>query len=625
MVSHTTYRPEIDGLRALAVLAILLHHAGVAWLPGGYLGVDLFFVISGFVITRLIAAELEAGTFSLAGFWRRRARRIVPALAVLLLATLIAAWVMMSPAQMKDFLPVFFGAATMVPNIVLWFDVGYFAQDAANRPLLHLWSLGVEEQFYLLYPLLLLALWTLRPRARWWSLLALATASLLAAATLVAFAPSAGFYLLPSRIWELVTGALAALSLWRPAGRTAQAWALAALVLILVPMLLFGPRSPGLATLPPVLGAALCLMAARPDTWVGRGLVTRPLVQIGKASYGAYLWHWPLLAFARIHMADEPSLTAKLALTGGALVLGWASWRWIEAPFRRGTEPVLPRVGIIGAIFGLGALSGLAALATLGEGLGWRTLTWPGIQPSQIEAIAQERNDLVRNGTCHLRDETIPFQEFRATWNCQAVSGDGLTGWPVALYGDSNASDVGMVLRLTGRNPMQMSMHGCSLVPSQMRPDCRMAADDLRAAAKAAGIDTVVLANLWQQAELTPSALVELEIWWHEAFETVVLVSPLPRYPALDERLLRWPKDKVAALPPDLSAADSFAAARKRTAGSDLLIIDAASLFCGERPGCSPQGEGPLMLDGLAHLTPEGARGHASRLEATGLLQRLGQ
>ncbi len=160
------YRPEVDGLRALAILAIMVNHAGVSWLPGGYLGVDIFFVISGFVITRLIMAEQADGTFTLAAFWRRRVRRILPAFAVVLLACLGASWILMTPQQMDDFLRVYFGATAMVPNIVLWMDVGYFTEDAATRPLLHLWSLGVEEQFYLFFPVITFLLWHRSARTR---------------------------------------------------------------------------------------------------------------------------------------------------------------------------------------------------------------------------------------------------------------------------------------------------------------------------------------------------------------------------------------------------------------------------------------------------------------------------
>lgn len=622
---HPTYRPEVDGLRALAVLAILLHHAGVPFLPGGYLGVDVFFVISGYVITRLMLADIEAATFTLKGFWTRRVRRILPALVVLLAVCLPLAWVMMSSRQMEDFLPVFLGATAMVPNIVLWGNVGYFTQWATTRPLLHLWSLGVEEQFYLLYPVLLWGLWRagMSETGRRWVLRGLGLLSLVLAAWLVVAAPTAGFFLLPSRIWELVLGALVATSGWQPGSRARQIWSLLGLILILVSLLVYGPKSPGPATLPPVLGAALCILAARSDTWVGQGLALGPLVWIGRISFGAYLWHWPLLAFTRIHLAEEPALALKLALMALAIALGWLSWRFVETPFRRKEAPILPRFGIGAGLLSMGLLAAAGGLVMLAEDRDWRQLRWPGMQIAEKDAIRTERHRWVRSGSCHLANSTDPFPPFRAGWNCPAASADGLKGWPVALFGDSNGADVAMVLRMTGRNPMQMTLWGCSVVPSHMRPDCRLAADDLRAAAKGAGLKVVVLANLWQPFEATPEALVELELWWGEVFDTVVLVGPLPRFEALDERFLRWPRERVAKLTPDFELAEAFAAARRRVAGSELVVIDATALFCGDRPGCSPLGEGPLMLDDWSHLSREGARGYADRLAATGVLERL--
>jgi SGNH domain (fused to AT3 domains) len=156
-----------------------------------------------------------------------------------------------------------------------------------------------------------------------------------------------------------------------------------------------------------------------------------------------------------------------------------------------------------------------------------------------------------------------------------------------------------------------------------MRPDCRVMAERLRTAARDAGITTVILANLWQRPELTPELLVEIEVWWSEGFDRVILASPLPRFTHIEERLLRWPRDRVAALTPDLSLAEGFARARARVAGSELVVLDAEQLFCGDRPGCSVLGEGPLQRDGWSHLTVEGATGYAERLRATGFLASL--
>jgi SGNH domain (fused to AT3 domains) len=169
-----------------------------------------------------------------------------------------------------------------------------------------------------------------------------------------------------------------------------------------------------------------------------------------------------------------------------------------------------------------------------------------------------------------------------------------------------------------------MTLWGCSLAPSRMRPDCLVAAEDLRAAAREAGIKTVILVNRWQKSEMTPELMVEIEVYWGEVFSRMVMVAPLPAFAALDERLVRWPRKKVLQIPVDMDAVEAFAAARKRIAGSEMQVIDAVPLFCGDRPGCAPFGVGPLFLDAESHLSAEGAKGYAARLEASGQLQGLG-
>jgi peptidoglycan/LPS O-acetylase OafA/YrhL len=623
MSATGTYRPEVDGLRALAVIAIMGNHAGVPWLPGGYLGVDIFFVISGFVITRLIMAEQASGTFSLLAFWRRRVRRILPALAVVLLACLGASLVLLTPQQMEDFLRVYFGALVMVPNIVLWTDVSYFTEAAATRPLLHLWSLGVEEQFYLFFPFILFLLWRRSARTRWATLSAIALASFVCASALLVVDPTAGFYLLPSRAWELIAGALAALAVRRPGPRASQVLSVVGLLLVLVPLFIFRPASPGPETLIPIAGVVLCLLTAGSTTLVGRVLTASPIILIGKGSYGAYLWHWPLLVFARIQNVDEPSLAVKLALMVVALSLGLASWRWIETPFRRSSEPLLPGAGIlagIGLMAGLAVLGGAVAIA---DARGWRNLAWEGWHPDEIEALKEARASLVGSGTCHLVGDGGPSAPFLRDWNCRGQTDGAYRGWPVALYGDSHGSNFSMVLRLTGRNPMQMTMWSCSLAPSLMRPECREAAEQLRTAAQEAGIDTVILVNRLVKSEVTPDRLVEIELYWSEVFPKIVLVSPLPEFENLGARLIRWPHERVRQIPADMAVPEAFTAARKKISGSTMQIIDAAALFCGDRPGCAPIGKGPLMDDALGHMTIEGAQGYAERLEASGLLQAL--
>jgi hypothetical protein len=191
------------------------------------------------------------------------------------------------------------------------------------------------------------------------------------------------------------------------------------------------------------------------------------------------------------------------------------------------------------------------------------------------------------------------------------------------LFGDSHAGNFSMVLRLTGRNPMQMTMWGCSLAPSLMRPECREAAELLRSAAREEGIETVILVNRWVLSEAKPETLVEIENYWSEVFPNLVIASPLPSYEKLDARLVHWPRERARRIPANMEVPEAFAAARKRVSGSNMQVIDGAVLFCGSRPDCAPVDGLPLMFDDKSHLTVTGARGYAERLEATGILQSL--
>ena len=336
------YRKEIDGLRALAVVPVILFHAGVGAFAGGFVGVDVFFVISGYLITTLILAERAAGTFSLADFYERRARRILPALFVVMGACVGLAWLYLLPAEMKSFGQGVTAAAAFVANVffVIKRD-DYFGLQSDGNPLLHLWSLSVEEQYYLLFPVFLLLAWKLgRPRI---ALLlgVVAAASLAAAQWASAHAPMAVFFLLPTRGWELLIGALVALHLFgcesAPRRRAVdETLALAGLLLTAAAVFAFDESVPfpGFYALVPTVGAALIIAFATPQTLVGRLLGSRLAVGIGLVSYSAYLWHQPLFAFNRTLGDGPPAPVSFLALALLAFALAWLTWRFVEQPFR---------------------------------------------------------------------------------------------------------------------------------------------------------------------------------------------------------------------------------------------------------------------------------------------------
>jgi peptidoglycan/LPS O-acetylase OafA/YrhL len=341
--SYISYRPDVDGLRAIAVLSVVLCHAGLGF-AGGYVGVDVFFVISGYLITSLIVKDIERGTFSLAAFWERRIRRILPALATVTVATLLAGWFLLMPDAYASLGKSVVGLALLISNVHFVRDTGYFEAAAAEKPLLHTWSLAVEEQFYLCVPVFLLLL-ARNARSR-------RAAVLLAVALVVSLGwsiygthryPVATFYLLPSRAWELFAGALLAflpVSWLSGSSRCKEFAAALGLACILIPCVAYdqNTRFPGLAALPPVLGTALLIWSGNASAVrlpiTSRCLAWRPLVFVGLISYSLYLWHWPVFAFARSQSILPLSYSHRFALVVASVSLGAISWRYVELPFR---------------------------------------------------------------------------------------------------------------------------------------------------------------------------------------------------------------------------------------------------------------------------------------------------
>ena len=335
------YRREIDGVRALAVLPVMFFHAGLQTFSGGYVGVDVFFVISGYLITKIILSEREAGTFTLARFYERRARRILPALYVVMLACLPFAWLWLLPTDMESFSQSLVAVSAFSSNLLFWWQSGYFEPAAELKPLLHTWSLAVEEQYYLLFPVLLILMLRLGRRWTMALLAALATLSLGAAQWGSIVDPTATFYLLPTRIWELLIGVLVAFhsstdNRHDPNIVVSQLGSAIGLSLLAYAVLAFDKEtpSPSLYTLVPTVGTALIILFTTSQTLVGKLLGHKLFVGVGLISYSAYLWHQPILAFARHRGLGEQSQFLLGALTIGALIPAYVSWRYVETPFR---------------------------------------------------------------------------------------------------------------------------------------------------------------------------------------------------------------------------------------------------------------------------------------------------
>lgn len=339
-LSTMNYRREIDGLRALAVVPVVLFHAGFPAFSGGFVGVDIFFVISGYLITSILVEENEKGRYSIIGFYERRARRILPALFFVIASCIPFACVWMPPDVLVSFGRSIVAVTLFGSNFLFWKETGYFQAAAEEKPLLHTWSLAVEEQYYLLFPLLITVLWPLGRQKTAWVLSIGAIGSLFLTEIGWRHWPTANFFLAPFRAWELLAGSLIALYFQtRPA--VSRRWhdyaAFTGIALVVGAIVLFNPNTPfpSLWATLPVLGTAMIILFALPGTTAARLFSLPPLVGIGLISYSVYLWHQPLYAFARIVSLGQPSTTVYLSLATLSVVLGWVSWRFVESPFRQ--------------------------------------------------------------------------------------------------------------------------------------------------------------------------------------------------------------------------------------------------------------------------------------------------
>ena len=448
-------RKEIDGLRAVAVAPVVLWHAGVNAVSGGFVGVDVFFVISGYLITGLIVSEREAGTFTLARFYERRARRILPALLLVVACFVPFAWLWAPIGLLNGYGRSLAAVTAFISNYVFIGSSGYFVAIGQEKPLLHTWSLAVEEQYYLIFPLLLLMLWRLGRRK---VVAALAVGAVLSFGLAELYAlrgDGDGFYLLPTRAWELLIGALAALTPhdpFAPADRWRQGLSLAGLAAIVFSVFALDPAAafPSLYALLPTLGAAAILLSATPGTLVHRLLSSAPFVGLGLISYSAYLWHQPLFVFARlrhVHDVPAPTMAGLVVLT---LLLATLSWRFVETPFRDRA-----RVSTKQLVWTLAP----ASLVLLLVGLGIQQVAHrspPPALPFRNPTLATIEQRFAPNTglspTCNQRDGYRPRPQ------CQ--SGPAPT---IMVWGDSFAMHLvdGMVVANPGRATLQATRDSC--------------------------------------------------------------------------------------------------------------------------------------------------------------------
>lgn len=481
------YRPDIDGLRAIAVLAVVLFHAELIRFPAGFMGVDVFFVISGFLITGILLQDT-----SIIRFYQRRARRILPALFVLLTAILGVGLLILLPHDLSTAARTSAATLIFISNIAFWRMANYFAHETQVWPLLHTWSLGVEEQFYIFFPLLVRFV---RLRGRGFALLLGVIAALSFGAAVYAVAQRNGtpaFYLVPFRAWELLIGSILATGVLPPLSRW---WArslvgLAGIVAILLPMtttLLILPF-PGLGALAPVLGAAAVIWAGSGGKHLTSPLLScKPMIFVGLISYSLYLWHWPVLAFARYWAVDPLTPWQKVAAIIASLVLAALSWRFVERPFRRASVSDR-KIWLLSAAGGATLFAASAALV-LTHGL-----------PGRFPAAVTKLNDASdKTWKCPL-PSFVPFGNGLAC-PINLPSRDAKDA-EVILWGDSHAQMYVPALRaaLGNRTGLLVYSYGCApVLGDAATPACGTIQRNNYAAILASPAKIVIVAESWQQ------------------------------------------------------------------------------------------------------------------------------
>jgi peptidoglycan/LPS O-acetylase OafA/YrhL len=506
------YRPAIDGLRAAAVILVLLFHAKMPFVSGGFVGVDVFFVISGYLITSLIQHEQASGRFTLAGFYERRMRRILPAFFLVTLAIVVVAVFVMLPKELGRLTPSVVAATLFVSNFYFWWQGGNYLRDPPeSEPLLHTWSLAIEEQFYLMFPIAML--WAMRLFKRLDLIfIVVGIASLAGSVYLTSTHPRGAFYFSPGRAWELLLGAWLAVSRskdrvpeWiRPALQWAGLGAITAAACLYTTQTPF----PGLAALVPCVGTLLliawCDRESRLIGWLSHPLV----VWVGLISYPLYLWHWPALVLARATLIREPDPYEITALYLLSVVLAAATWRYLETPIRARKGR-----GSAKAVFaGAATAGGVVILLSASLNVGARFWTMP---PDAARILEAAEDYAPRSSPCHNWDRVGMDKLSDCT-----IGAAGRPGFDFVLWGDSHAGAIGAATDTAGhqteKRGLQLTADSCPPLLGMRIFDqggethCEAYNDAALRLVRQLGIRQAILAGAWIQYVAAPGTVIRL-------------------------------------------------------------------------------------------------------------------
>jgi peptidoglycan/LPS O-acetylase OafA/YrhL len=608
----------VDGLRALAALAIVAFHINDYRIPGGFVGVDVFFVISGFLITGQLSRSIDEGRFSLGEFYARRIRRLLPALLVVVLFSYVVAMTVLLPSELVAFSWSLLSSVTYVSNIYFYQNSGYFDSDAATSPLLHTWSLSVEEQFYLAFPLIFIAVARFCPRYRFQAMVLLGALSLVGTELLLDDDSSAAFYLSPFRAWEFALGGVVALwhGRWRGHGLIAEFLALASLAVICLSFLLMNDtlHFPGIGAFPVTAATAVIIFLCTRMTLITGSLLSfSPLAAVGRSSYSLYLWHWPIIVFYRIQFNAEPGLIEQVGLLACCLIVAGLSYRFIEQPFLR-IEIPRQSLRVVVQTIGVSAVVALLAVPTLLSGGLPNRFNEQQLHFARYLGASTEAEN--GSGECFLAESHMRFANYPKD-QCLPTDPNRKN---VLLLGDSHAAHFITALRqrYPDINFAQANASGCqpTLRPEGARRCVRLLDYIYSTVVPSRRFDAVILAARWRDSDVPH--LRETAEFLAQNVAEVFMVGPTIEYAVALPRLLAT-RSQIQDRDLHYEEIEQRDRAIREAVYGTATFLSVFDSLCSKGKCVNVTSEGvPLSYD-YGHFTQEGAALVIDRLREQGL------
>lgn len=611
------HRTEIDGLRGIAVLGVLIAHTNLGILPGGFLGVDVFFVISGFLITSIIQNELDRESFSILRFYQRRVRRIFPALILVLLVTTAFAYLFLYPKELVDYANSLVASSLFFSNFYFWgTEADYFATPSLYTPLLHTWSLSVEEQFYIAYPLLFLVINKFL-KIKKVILISLLFVSLFIAHWSSNHFQTASYYFPITRAWELLAGGCIAQYLNNRQvlninNTIQEALSMSGIVLIFWSFVFLdhSAKVPGFDAVAPVLGACLVLLYGDKTALANKLLSLRPLVIVGLISFSAYLWHQPVYSFARIYFVNTLHPIVYVLFLLAILFVSYFSWRFVEQPLRKNAGLNTGTIAIF--VTSVLLIPALGVFITKNNGFEEFLGAEERAKFSEIENSHQKRLKNVRYDECHYNPSAtkLTVEEFMDQWSC---FGQG-TAKGIIVFGDSNAADRAISLNLVDYNVGQLTGAGCSIDPVFMNKHCQYMFDKFKEK-YGSELSGLILANRFNEYELSSYSVKSVMEYWSLNVPRVFF-SSIPEFPRIKDQIVRRltksgsaSKSNSNYIRDDFRSDQSFQLYQNHVSDKDLLI-DTKKTVCNmhSRPNCAPIiDDQEILMTDSNHLSGLGA------------------